>query len=67
MLFRSVIKKALVELKGSPFKAYAKVRDAWAKGIEFRYPGPIQYFGPSAVCDQPTCTLALEHAPAKKK
>ncbi|MBR4221802.1 MAG: diphosphate--fructose-6-phosphate 1-phosphotransferase, partial [Victivallales bacterium] len=62
-----VIKKALVELKGAPFKAYAKVRDAWAKGIEFRYPGPIQYFGPSAVCDQPTCTLTLEHAPAKKK
>ena len=62
-----VIKKALVELKGAPFKAYAKVRDAWAKGIEFRYPGPIQYFGPAEVCDQPTCTLSLEHTPAKRK
>ena len=56
-----VIKKALVDLNGKPFKALVKNRDKWAKGVEFRYPGPIQYFGPSSVCDQTTITLALEH------
>ena len=56
-----VIKKALVDLNGKPFQTLAANRDAWAKGVEFCYPGPIQYFGPTEVCDQPTKTLALEH------
>ncbi|MCQ2403725.1 MAG: diphosphate--fructose-6-phosphate 1-phosphotransferase [Lentisphaeria bacterium] len=56
-----VIKKALVDLNGKPFQTLAANRDAWAKGVEFCYPGPIQYFGPADVCDQPTKTLALEH------
>ena len=55
-----VIKKALVDLEGKPFQTLAANREAWAKGVEFRYPGPIQYFGPAEVCDQPTQTLALE-------
>lgn len=56
-----VIRKALVDLEGAPFKTLAENRDAWAKGVEFRYPGPIQYFGPTEVCDLPTETLSLEH------
>ena len=56
-----VIRKALVELDGKPFQAFAKLRKAWGEGIEFIYPGPIQYFGPASVCDQPSCTLHLEH------
>ena len=55
-----VIKKALVELSGKPFRHFAKNREAWAVGDEYVYPGPIQYFGPSQVCDAPTVTLALE-------
>lgn len=57
---KPVIRKALVELDGAPFKYLAANREAWAVGTEFVYPGPIQYFGPTEVCDQPTVTLKLE-------
>ncbi|MDR1883047.1 MAG: diphosphate--fructose-6-phosphate 1-phosphotransferase [Prevotella sp.] len=57
---KPVIRKALVELDGAPFKYLAANREAWATGTEFVYPGPIQYFGPTEVCDQPTITLKLE-------
>ena len=56
-----VIKKALVELDGKPFQTFAANRDAWSKGVDFVYPGPIQYFGPAEVCDRVTLTLELEH------
>ena len=59
---KPVIQKALVELDGAPFKAFAAQRDAWAKETAYIYPGPIQYFGPSEVCDQPTKTLQYEQA-----
>jgi pyrophosphate--fructose-6-phosphate 1-phosphotransferase len=59
---KPVIKKALVELGGAPFKAYAAKRTQWAKETDYVYPGPIQYFGPSDVCDQPTKTLTLEQS-----
>ena len=58
---KPVIRKALVELDGAPFKEFAAHRDEWARNTSFVYPGPIQYFGPSEVCDQPTRTLKLEH------
>jgi len=58
---KPVIQKALVDLDGKPFKYFAKHRDAWAKGEEYLYPGPIQYFGPSGVCDVTNYTLMLEH------
>ena len=58
---KPVIRKALVELDGAPFKAFAAVRDTWAKETCYVYPGPIQYWGPSEVCDRPTMTLILEH------
>ncbi len=57
---KPVIQKALVKLDGAPFKAFAAQRDTWAKETAFVYPGPIQYFGPTEVCDQPTKTLQLE-------
>jgi pyrophosphate--fructose-6-phosphate 1-phosphotransferase len=59
---KPVIKKALVELDGKPFRAFDAVRDTWAVKTSFLFPGAIQYFGPSAVCDQPTKTIKLEHA-----
>ena len=57
---KPVIQKALVKLDGAPFKAFAAKRDEWAIETAYVYPGPIQYFGPTEVCDQPTKTLALE-------
>ena len=59
---KPVIRKALVELDGAPFKTFAAHRDQWAKDTCYVYPGPIQYWGPAEVCDQPTKTLALEKA-----
>ena len=59
---KPVIRKALVELDGAPFKYFASRRDEWAEKTMYVYPGPIQYFGPTEVCDQPTCTLKLEQA-----
>ena len=58
---KPVIKKALVLLDGEPFKELAERRKDWAVNTRYVYPGPIQYFGPSEVCDQCTMTLALEH------
>lgn len=57
---KPVIKKALVKLDGAPFKTFSAHRDEWAKDTCFVYPGPIQYFGPTEVCDQCTATLKLE-------
>ena len=59
---KPVIRKALVELDGAPFKAFAAQRDRWARETAYVYPGPIQYWGPTEVCDQPTRTLALEQS-----
>ena len=59
---KPVIRKALVELNGAPFRFFAANRDEWAKNTCYVYPGPIQYFGPSEVCDQTTKTLQLEQA-----
>ena len=59
---KPVIKKALVELDGAPFKYFAEHRDTWARETCFVYPGAVQYFGPAEVCDQTTRTLALEQA-----
>ena len=59
---KPVIRKALVELDGAPFKEFAAHRDEWARKTSYVYPGPIQYWGPTEVCDQPTKTLALEQA-----
>ena len=58
---KPVIQKALVDLNGNPFKQFAANRDLWAKETCYVYPGPIQYFGPSEVCDQCTATLRFEH------
>lgn len=58
---KPVIQKALVRLDGAPFKYFATHRVEWAnEDTSYIYPGPIQYYGPSEVCDQPTHTLLLE-------
>ena len=57
---KPVIRKALVELDGNPFKYFAAHREKWAVETCYTYPGAIQYYGPSDVCDQTTRTLALE-------
>jgi len=59
---KPVIQKALVRLDGAPFKYFASKRDTWATTTSFVYPGPIQYYGPAEVCEQPTVTLKLEQA-----
>ncbi|MBL7967274.1 MAG: diphosphate--fructose-6-phosphate 1-phosphotransferase [Prolixibacteraceae bacterium] len=59
---KPVIQKALVELDSAPFKYLAANREKWAIETSFVYPGPIQYWGPTEVCDQPTKTIALERA-----
>ena len=57
---KPVIQKALVRLDGAPFKAYAAKREDWGLNTKYVYPGPIQYFGPTEVCDLPTKTLIEE-------
>ncbi len=57
---KPVIRKALVELEGKPFKYFAANREIWATETCYVYPGSIQYWGPAEVCDQTTVTLSLE-------
>ena len=59
---KPVIRKALVELDGAPFKYFEAHREEWAVETCFQYPGAIQYYGPTEVCDLTTVTLALENA-----
>jgi len=59
---KPVIRKALVELEGAPFKFFEANREMWAVETDYVYPGAIQYFGPAEVCDRTTITLALEQA-----
>ena len=49
-----------MKLDGKPFQYFAAHREHWAMSTDYVYPGPIQYFGPTEVCDQPTKTLQLE-------
>ncbi|MCF7889219.1 MAG: diphosphate--fructose-6-phosphate 1-phosphotransferase, partial [Victivallales bacterium] len=57
---KPVIQKALVELDKGPFRHFAEHREYWAEDNDYTYPGPIQYFGPSEICDCITRTLELE-------
>ncbi|MBP6635056.1 MAG: diphosphate--fructose-6-phosphate 1-phosphotransferase [Paludibacter sp.] len=58
---KPVIQKALVLLDGAPFKYFAANREEWAnEKHSYVYPGPVQYYGPTEVCDLPTKTLMLE-------
>lgn len=57
---KPVIRKALVDLEGKPFKEFAKNRAKWAKETCYVYPGPIQYFGPDEVCNATSRTLYYE-------
>ncbi len=64
---KPVIKKALVLVSGKPFKEFASRRKECARGEFYLDAGPIQYYGPTTVCDSPAITLALEHCAKKKK
>lgn len=57
---KPVIKKALIDIEGKPFKAFAAVRDKWSLSSDYRIPGSIQYFGPPAITDAVSITLQLE-------
>jgi pyrophosphate--fructose-6-phosphate 1-phosphotransferase len=57
---KPVIRKALVELDGPAFREFAAHRNAWETEDAYLFPGPIQYFGPSEICDAITKTLELE-------
>lgn len=59
---KPVIKKALVELEGKPFKAFAEARDSWVEEDAYHFVGPIQYYGPADVADAKTMTLVLERS-----
>ncbi len=61
---KPVIQKALVELDGPVFKQLEENREDWAMNDRYLFPGAIQYFGPSCVCDITTCTLQLERGKA---
>lgn len=58
---KPVIRKALVDLSGTPFSVFKEQRDNWLNEDRYRYPGPIQFFGPSELTDDVTMTLKLEH------
>ncbi len=57
---KPVIQKALVRLDDAPFLKFASKRNVWSVDTCYMYPGPIQYFGPAEVCDQPSMTLRYE-------
>ena len=59
---KPVIQKALVDLQGKPFAFFVAHREEWAKTTSYIYPGPIQFYGDPALCDQPSRTLALEQS-----
>jgi len=62
---KPVIKKALVELDGAPFRYFKERRDAWKMEDDYRYPGPIQYFGPEEITDSVPILLTLEKQKAE--
>ncbi len=59
---KPVISKALVELDGKPFQTFNSCRESWISNDDYRYPGPIQFFGPAEITDATTLTLALERS-----
>ena len=59
---KPVIQKALVKLDGPVFKELEENREDWAMNDRYLFPGAVQYFGPSSVCDITTCTLQLERS-----
>ena len=60
--WKPVIQKALVRLDGPVFKKLEEHREEWAMNDRYLFPGAVQYFGPSSVCDITTITLQLERS-----
>jgi pyrophosphate--fructose-6-phosphate 1-phosphotransferase len=57
---KPVIRKALVELSGAPFRAFSEKREEWAIKTSYTFPGAIQYYGPDDVCNKPAISLSIE-------
>ncbi|KAK4284316.1 hypothetical protein QN277_001168 [Acacia crassicarpa] len=57
--FKPVIKKAMVELEGPPYKKFASMRDEWALKNRYTCPGPIQFSGPGSNAVNHTLRLEL--------
>ncbi|GLT62894.1 hypothetical protein SLA2020_354970 [Shorea laevis] len=57
--FKPVIKKAMVELDGAPFKKFASLRNDWAINNRYISPGPIQFVGPTSNAVNHTLLLEL--------
>ncbi len=57
---KPVIRKALVELSGAPFRAFSAKREEWALKTSYTFPGAIQYYGPDEICNKPAISLSLE-------
>jgi diphosphate-dependent phosphofructokinase len=58
---KPVIQKSLVDISGKPFRIFEAKREEWAQKEDYRFPGPIQYFGPTEISEMPNLTLLLEH------
>jgi pyrophosphate--fructose-6-phosphate 1-phosphotransferase len=52
-----VIAKQKVDLESTAFKILAQERGKWAREDHYRFPGPIQFYGPCA--DAKPLTLQL--------
>lgn len=56
---KTVIKKALVDLKGKAFSEFGLKRASWRLKDQYRQPGPLQFYGSSQVCDSVPISLRL--------
>ena len=58
---KPVIQKALVDLQGKAFNYLRSHREKWIVEDAYLFPGPIQFFGPSSLCDSVPLSLSLEN------
>lgn len=54
---KPVIEKAFVDLKDKPFLYLQRHRESWAGEDNYRFPGPIQFYGESDLIDSIPLTL----------
>lgn len=57
---KPVIRKALVELEGAPYRQFAQEREQWKGSESYLSPGPLQFFGPAEIVERRPLTLQLE-------
>jgi len=56
-VMKPVIGKAFVNLNGKPYQAFRKEAAQWMLADDYRYPGPIQFFGDPCLTDAPPRVL----------